>query len=480
MKKEILLSDPLYNLNVSELSKLLREFDVSPVEILDSCFNRIEEINEKILGFLTLAKDEAYQQAKKAEKEIMEKQYLGPLHGIPFGVKDIIDTKGILTTRGSSVFKDNIPNKDAFCISKLKDAGAVMLGKCHTQEFASGPLSYNPYFGTVKNPWDTSRTTGGSSSGSAASVSSRMCPFALGTDTGSSIRGPSALCGIVGLKPTHGRVSLNGVCPNTLSFDHVGPMTRSVVDAAMILEAMSGYDSLDPYSKIMKSSEFSSDMKEGIEGMKIGLCPDLYSNHEVDNEILSAFDKMIRYFENNGVTVETLEINSMERIQEIIDVILSAEFLEFHLPIYKEHSEGYGEIAKEAVENRIGKIGPEQLIAAYRERELLKREVLNLFNNVDVIMAPSLPCISPRIDNWKSSINGREIDYNSPITKPFLTPHNFTGSPAIVVPIGLSSEGLPMSMQIIGDMWKESSVLRFAYALEEENLLNLEGKLPPC
>jgi len=474
------LSEPLFKHSVSELSKLIKELHVSPVEVLDSCFQRIEDVNERVLGFLTLAKDQAYREAKIAEKEIMEKRYLGPLHGIPFGVKDIIDTEGILTTRGSSVFKDNIPSKDAFCVSKLKEAGAVMLGKCHTQEFASGPLSYNPYFGTVRNPWDITRTTGGSSSGSAASVSSRMIPFALGTDTGSSIRGPSALCGIVGFKPTHGRVSLNGVCPNTLSFDHVGPMTRSVEDAATILEALSGYDSLDPYSKIVSSSEISSSMKEGIEGMKIGLCPDLYSNHEVDNEIYFAFEKMIRFFEKNGIIVKELQMNSMEKVQEIIDVIMSAEFLEFHLPIFKDHAEGYGEIAKAAVESRIGNVGPEQLVLAYRERELLKREILMMFDEVDVIMAPSLPCISPRIENWKSSINGKEIDYNSPVTKPFLTPHNFTGAPALVVPIGLSSQGLPMSMQIIGDMWEEGKILRFAYILEKEGLLNLDEKTAPC
>lgn len=474
------MSESLFNYNVSELSRLIKKLDVSPVEVLDSCFQRIEDVNERVLGFLTLAKDEAYGQAKIAEKEIIEKRYLGPLHGIPFGVKDIIDTEGILTTRGSSVFKDNIPQKDAFCVSKLKDAGAVMLGKCHTQEFASGPLSYNPYFGTVKNPWDITRTTGGSSSGSAASVSSRMIPFALGTDTGSSIRGPSALCGIVGMKPTHGRVSLNGVCPNTLSFDHVGPMTRSVEDAAMILEVLSGYDSLDPYSKIVSSTEISSEMKKGIEGMKIGLCPDLYSNHEVDDEIFSAFEKMIQFFEKNGVVVKELQMNSMEKVQEIIDVILTAEFLEFHLPIFKDHAEGYGEIARAAVEDRIGNVGPELLVSSYRERELLKREILAMFSEVDVLVAPSLPCISPRIEDWKSSINGKEIDYNSPITKPFLTPHNFTGSPALVVPIGLSSDGLPMSMQIVGDMWKEGTVLRFGYTLEKENLLNLEGKIPPC
>ena len=257
-------------------------------------------------------------------------------------------------------------------------------------------------------------------------------------------------------------------------------MTRSVEDAATILEALSGYDSLDPYSKIVSSSEISSSMKEGIEGMKIGLCPDLYSNHEVDNEIYFAFEQMIRFFEKNGIIVKELQMNSMEKVQEIIDVIMSAEFLEFHLPIFKDHAEGYGEIAKAAVESRIGNVGPDQLVLAYRERELLKREILMMFDEVDVIMAPSLPCISPRIENWKSSINGKEIDYNSPVTKPFLTPHNFTGAPALVVPIGLSSQGLPMSMQIIGDMWEEGKILRFAYILEKEGLLNLDEKTAPC
>ena len=181
-----------------------------------------------------------------------------------------------------------------------------------------------------------------------------------------------------------------------------------------------------------------------------------------------------------GVKVETIKIGSTKKIQEIIEIILAAEFLEFHLPIYESHGDGYGEIAKAAVESRIGQVTAEQLVSAYRERELHRREILELFDEVDVVMAPALPCISPRIDDWKSTINGREIDYDSPITKQFLTPHNFTGSPAIVVPVGLSSEGLPMSLQIIGNMWEEGIVLRFAYSLEKENLLNLEDKIPSC
>ena len=458
--------DTLCFMTVYELGKKIRSLEVSPVEVVEAHLRRIDAVNEKVLGFLNVTAEIALEEAKKAEAEIMKADYRGPLHGIPYGVKDIIDTAGVCTTRGSSVFQDNVPKEDAHCITRLKGSGAILLGKCHTQEFASGPLSFNPFFGTILNPWDRNRTTGGSSSGSAAAVAARMSPVALGTDTGSSIRGPSALCGLVGLKPTHGRVSLSGVCPNTLSFDHVGPLVRSVQDAALILQVIAGYDEGDPFSRDVPVPDFSAGLKKDLKGMRLGLCPDLYSNAEVDNEILEAFEKSVDVFRELGAEVKVLSFAHSEQFEEVFRVFMAAEFLEFHRPIYEKNLDGYGEIARKAVESRLGTVNCDDLIRAQRKRELLRREVLKLFDEVDVITTPSIPCVAPPVDTWKATINGTEVNYSGSITRPFLTPHNMTGCPSIVVPMGFSEDGLPFSIQLIGRHWEEAEILRAAHAFE--------------
>ncbi|MBT3351813.1 MAG: amidase [Nitrospinaceae bacterium] len=470
--------DALCFMTVHELGEKIRRLEVSPVEVVEAHIRRIEAVNGDVLGFLNITAEMALKQAKKAEDEIVKDDYRGPLHGIPYGVKDIIDTAGVCTTRGSSIFQNNVPTEDAHCVAQLKKSGAILLGKTHTQEFASGPLSLNPFFGTVRNPWDRNRTTGGSSSGSAASVAARMAPVALGTDTGSSIRGPSALCGLVGLKPTHGRVSLSGVCPNTLSFDHVGPLTRSVQDAALILQVIAGYDERDPFSRDVPVPDFAARLGKDLKGMKLGLCPDLYSNAEVDNEISEVFDNSIDVFRELGAEVKNLSFAYSDQFEEVFQVFMSAEFLEFHRPIYEKNSDGYGEIARKAVESRMGTESCDDLVRAQRKRELLRREVLKLFDEVDVIVTPTLPCVAPPIDTWKAVINGKEVDYTGAITRPFLTPHNMTGCPSIAVPMGFSKDGLPVSVQIIGRHWAEAEVLRAAHAFEV-NSPDLLSKSPP-
>ena len=457
----------IYQLGVSELSYLIGAGELSPLDVVDAFIKRIEEVNSKVLGFIEVTGTAAREEAKKAQEEIAAGRKKGPLHGIPYGVKDIIDTAGVPTTNGSAIFQDNVPEQDAHCIELLRRSGAILLGKCHAQEFASGPLSFNPFYGTVRNPWDLSRTTGGSSSGSAASVAALMCPAALGTDTGSSIRGPSALCGIVGLKPTHGRVSLSGVCPNALSFDHVGPMTRSVQDAALILQSISGYDVKDPFSRDVPVPDYFAELKKGIKGMRIGLCPDLYNNSEVDDEVIHVFEKSIEVFCEFGAKAKVLPFDHAVRFHNVIETIISAEFMEFHGPIYEKNADRYGEVARKAVESRIGTITSDDLVHAQRERELLRREVLKLFHEADVIITPSLPCIAPAVDTWRATINGAQVEYGSSITRPFLTPHNLTGCPSIAVPMGFSSGGMPVSLQIIGRHWEEIEVLRAGHAYQE-------------
>jgi len=460
--------EKIFWMHVHELSEQIGNGDFSPVDVVEALLQRIDSINPKILGFIEVTADTALAEARQAQDEIRAGRSLGPLHGIPFGVKDIIDTANVRTTRGSVIFKDRVPAEDADCVARLKRSGAILLGKCHTQEFASGPLSHNDFLGTAHNPWDLARITGGSSTGSAASIAAGLCPAALGTDTGSSIRGPSALCGIVGMKPTHGRVSLRGVCPNCLSYDHVGPMVRSVRDAALLLQGMSGYDPTDPYSRDVPVPDFSARLGAGVKDLRVGLCPGLSDNFEADAEVAGAFERAVDVFRKLNARVSSLPFDAGARLLHVNQVVIPCEFAEFHRPLYKEHPQNYSEYTRKRVEESLTRADLDEYIRAQREREILRRKVLALFEQTDILLMPALPCIAPRIDDLKAIINGKGIEYSLSLTQPFLTLHNLTGFPAIVVPMGFSKkEKMPLSLQIIGKPWEEAEVFRAAYAYEE-------------
>ncbi len=461
-------SHELHWLGIYELSRRIGTGELSPLDVVDALIERIEALNPKILGFIEVTAEAARVEAIKAEEEIAAGRKKGPLHGIPYGVKDIIDTAGVRTTRGSSVFMNRVPDEDAGCIDRLREAGAILIGKCLTQEFASGPLSHNPHFGTARNPWDLSRITGGSSTGSAASVSAGLCPAALGTDTGGSIRAPSALCGIVGLKPTNGRVSLLGVCPNSMSYDQAGPMVRSARDAALFLQGMVGYEPRDPYSREVPISDFSERLNRGVRGMRVGLCPGLTNHAEVDAEVQQAFERAVEVFRSFGAEVKTLEFTEGDRFASIHQAVIGAEFIEFHRPIFEKYSDSYADYTRMRIEECTKHADLDRYIRAQREREVLSRNVLKLFHEVDVILTPALPCIAPKADNLKATINGKEVDYSLDQTMPFLTPQNMTGCPSLVVPMGFSAkDGMSVSLQIIGRRWEEAEVLRAGHAYEE-------------
>jgi aspartyl-tRNA(Asn)/glutamyl-tRNA(Gln) amidotransferase subunit A len=460
------MADDLCYASVDEISCRIERRELSPLDVVEANLARIESVNPKVLGFIHLTAEQARKDAKQAADEIAAGKRKGRLHGIPYGVKDIIDTAGVRTTRGSSFFMDRVPEEDAPAVARLRNAGAILLGKCHTQEFASGPMSHNPHLGTARNPWDPRRITGGSSTGSAASVACGMVPAALGTDTGSSIRGPATHCGIVGLKPTHGRVSLRGVCPNALSYDHVGPLVRTVRDAALVLQAIAGYDRSDPYSYDEPVPDFSAVLDDGVKGLRVALCPDLYENTEVDAEIQLAFDRAVGVLRALGATIESLPFAEAPRIRAVGEVIMAHEFMEFHRPLYQKNPEGYGAETRARVEARIGKENSDAYIRAQRERILLRRAVQALFEKADVIVTPSLPCIAPLIESSTTRINGKEVAYSLAITMPFLTHQNMTGFPALSMPMGFTADGMPTGIQFIGPPWQEAQVLRAGHAFE--------------
>lgn len=472
------MADDLWYAPLHELSRRIATKELSPLDVVEASLQRVEAVNPTVLGFIHLTAEQARKEAREAEREIAAGRRMGPLHGIPYGVKDIIDTGGVRTTRGSSLFMDRVPAEDAFAVAGLRRAGAILLGKCHTQEFASGPMCHNPHLGTARNPWDPSRITGGSSTGSAASVAAGMVPAALGTDTGSSIRGPATHCGIVGLKPTHGRVSLTGVCPNAPSYDHVGPLARTVRDAAMLLQAIAGYDPRDPYSRDVPVPDFSARLEDGVTGMRLALCPDLCENAAVDAEVQLAFDRAVGVLQRLGAHVETLPFPDGERIRAVGEAIIGHEFLEFHRPLYQKNPAAYGEETRARIEARLGTENPDALIRAQRERVLLRRAVRALFDRADIILTPSLPCIAPLIESKTTRINGQEVPYSLAITMPFLTHQNMTGFPALAVPMGFSAEGLPLSIQFIGPPWEEAQVLRVGRAFEAATP-ELRSRRPP-
>ncbi len=265
----MMATDDLCFLSIAELASLMRARTVSPVEVTEAHLARIERLNPTLNAFVTIMAATARETARRAEGELKAGRWRGPLHGVPIGLKDIFDTAGVRTTHGSSFYRDNVPTEDAEAVRRLKDAGAVPIGKCNTHEFAAGSTTNNPWYGPTRNPWALDRSPGGSSGGSGAAVAAFLCPGATGTDTGGSIRGPAACCGIVGLKPTYGRVSIRGIYPNAVSLDHAGPLTRTARDAGLMLGAMAGYDRHDPTSADVPVPDFTAEIEAGVSGLRL-------------------------------------------------------------------------------------------------------------------------------------------------------------------------------------------------------------------
>ena len=470
-------AETLCYLSLHDLSGRIRRGDVSPVEAVEAFLQRIEQLNPRLSAFLTLCADRALEEAKRAGAEIAAGRWRGPLHGVPYGIKDIIDTAGVRTTNGSSFFRNHVPSEDAECIARLRRAGAVMLGKTLTHEFAAAPTTINPHFGTARNPWKLNRITGGSSGGSAAAVAAGLCTFALGSDTGGSIRNPAALCGVVGLKPTHGRTSLVGVCPNVQTFDHLGPMTRTARDAALVLQALAGHDPRDPASRDAPIPDYAANWERGIRGLRLVLCPDLYLNAEVDDEVERAFSKAVQVMRDLGAKVETVHFAQGKRLMELFPLIAGPEFAEFHRPFFEKDPKAYGAEVRERIEDSL-KITADEYVRALRERQLLRREIADFFRGVDALLLPSMPCAAPPIETLMAKVNGKE-HFGMWIHRPFQSPHNVTGCPAVSLPTGFDGDGMPLSLQIVGPEWSEARILAIAGAYEDATP-ELRGARAPC
>ena len=443
-------------ITIAEAADLLHRKQISPVELTTSCLDRIEELNPTVNAFITVMHDSALVQAREAEDEIRAGNWRGPLHGIPIGLKDLIDTAGVKTTCASALFAERVPGEDAEVVHRLKRAGAVLIGKQNMQEFAWGGTSASSYFGAVHNPCDSERIAGGSSGGSAAAVATGMCFGALGTDTGGSVREPAAFCGIVGLKPTYGRVSTRGVFPLSFSLDHVGPLCRNIIDTALLLQAIAGYDKSDttsvdwPVESYTDSLNLRSKPRIGV--VRRPFFDDL--DPEIENAINNAL-KQISYLSSDILEVD---------LPATPGAVQAAEVYAVHSKYFTASPELYGPWMRERM-RQAAAVDAATYIQARQELDRVRRSAPEVFANVDLLVTPTTPVppITLKEAMEMSPEPAGELWLRN--TRPF----NAYGFPTISIPCGFTRTGLPIGLQIAGPNFAEASLLSFAYALEQIN-----------
>jgi aspartyl-tRNA(Asn)/glutamyl-tRNA(Gln) amidotransferase subunit A len=445
-------------MTISEVAQRIRRREVSPVEVTRECLRRTEELNPRLNAFITVMAESALAEAQDAEEEISQGKWRGPLHGIPIALKDLIDTAGVLTTSASALHKDRVPREDAEVVRKLRDAGAVIVGKNNLHEFAYGGSSLISHFGDVHNPWDVNRIAGGSSGGSAASVPAGMACAAIGTDTAGSIREPAALCGCVGIKPTYGRVSSRGVTPLSTSLDHVGPLAAFVEDAAIVLQTIAGYDPADITSAEVPVTDYVSVLKEGAKGLRVGV-PRAYFFDDLDPEVASAMEHALTGIVTLGALIKEvrLEVTTDRTLQ-------AAESYAYHAEDVAKHPELYQ--AETVRRIRAGeKVTAAEYIQKGRELEVARRNIRDVFAEVDLLVTPTTPLPAPTIAELRA--NGKALRPAELKLLRNTRPFNVWGLPAVSVPCGFTQGGLPIGLQIAGPHWREDLVLRLAYAYEQ-------------
>ena len=453
-------------LSLSDSSQMVRSKKVSPVELTHECLSRIEWLNPKLNAFVTVTADSALAEARQAEAEIQHDRWRGPLHGIPIALKDLIDTAGVRTTAASGLFKDRIPTRDAEIVRRLKAAGAVLLGKLNLHEFAYGGSSVISYFDAVHNPWNLDYSPGGSSGGSAAAVAAQLCYGAIGSDTGGSIRQPAGYCGIVGLKPTYGRVSTSGVIPLSWSLDHLGPITRTVTDAALMLQVIAGYDAQDTGSIDVPVPNYAATIAAATSSLRLGILrayfyealhPDIQAAMETAMSVLKKLTRTQR---------DTAPLAASDTYASIMDpyvTILRAEAYAYHKDYVSKSPELYQPQTLKRIQTGAD-ITASAYIQARHQLEQIRRSIARVFETVDLLITPTT-CVPP-------FAIADLLDPNTLREKELLMlrntrPFNMLGLPTVSVPCGFTRANLPIGMQITGPHGGEATVLRLAYAYEQ-------------
>ncbi len=446
--------------SIYELAPLIQNGELSPVRLTEICINRIERLDHKISSFLTVFREEALSAAEKAEREIKAGDWRGPLHGVPIGLKDIVNVYGKATTCGSPALRDNTARADSTIWARLKRAGAILLGKTNLVEFALGASGVNPHTGTPQNPWLQDRVTAGSSSGSGAAVAAGFAFGAIGSDTGGSIRMPAALCGISGLKPTYGRVPRTGVFPLSWSLDHVGPMARSAIDCALMLNVLAGYDPLDSSSFDLPAEDFTVQTGQGFQGLRLGL-PDHYFFENLDAEIREAVHSAVQKMEGAGAEVVELPMPWASEGRAINLAVLLPEAVSVHERLIAEKPEGYSVAVRSRIQAGFN-VPAVDYLRTQRARRRFAERMADVMAEVDVLITPSCPVKAPTIEEC-SRLEPSEAATRLPA---FTGAFNTSGQPSISVNSGFTKEGLPIGMMITAHSFEDAVALRVGAAWE--------------
>lgn len=457
-------SEELQFHSIARLGKMVRDKQLSPVELTQTYLDRIESLDGQLGAFITVMKEQALAQANEAERAIQSGDCKGPLHGIPIAVKDIIYTKGVLTSAGSKVLADHIPDKDSTIIERLNGAGAVLLGKLNLSEFAIGGTIDHP-FGTPRNPWNTEHSAGGSSSGSGVAVASGLCAGALGSDTGGSVRGPASFCGIVGIRPTYGRVTRHGVVPMCWSMDTIGPMTRTVEDCALMLKAIAGRDSRDASSANETVPDYSHSLQDGTQGLRIGLPKEMFEFDGLDSETHDVVTRAVGVLEELGASSKEMTLPTSAHSGAVFVAIADVDAANFHAEWLRTRGDDYDWSTRTRLESAT--LTPASAyIKAQRARELIRRELMDALDKFDVIIMPTGPVPAPTI----AASTGRPGGYYQGKLdlgrRRYTSPAALAGLPALSVPCGFSRSGLPIGVQIIGKPFSEDLLFRVGHTYE--------------
>lgn len=447
----------LTSLTLSGAAELLAKGDLSPVDLTLAHLERIRLLDPKINSYITVTSKRALSEAEEVTDQIRQEKLGGYIAGIPVGLKDLIKTKGVLTTAGSKFFADYVPDNDAFVVRRLAGAGAINLGKLNMHEIALGVTNVNPHFGPCRNPWNLERVSGGSSGGSAAALAAGLCMGALGSDTGGSIRIPASLCGIVGLKPTFGRVSTSGVIPLSWNLDHVGPMARRVRDAAILLSAIAGFDQHNPYSADVPVGDYLNELSEGVRGWRIALATDRFFS-KADPQVRQALRKASAVFIELGARVEEVEFPDAYHAARANGLITPSDAAAFHQERLENSPEKFGEDVLQRLRAGAAYTSTEYINARHTQA-LLRHKYRLFFDEYDALLTPTTPVTAPPIEGPDAVEQARRLTR-------FTAPFNLTGLPALSIPCGFDGVGLPIGMQIVGRPWSEAALLRAGYAYE--------------
>jgi aspartyl-tRNA(Asn)/glutamyl-tRNA(Gln) amidotransferase subunit A len=446
---------------ILETAAALRRREISSAELTAAALERIERLNPATNAMQTVMAEAARERAKQADEELARGEGRGPLHGIPVAVKDLFFTKGVRTTGGSRLFEDHVPDHDAAVVESLRAGGAVLIGKTGMHELAYGITSSNPHFGAVRNPWDRDRIPGGSSGGSGAAVAAGMVAMAMGSDTGGSIRIPASYCGVVGLKPTYGRVSRYGAMPLGFSLDHMGPLTNSVRDAGAVLNVIAGYDPRDESSSHRPVENYVPNIEPSLDGLRIGM-PENYYFERLDAEVGTAVRAAFHTAAERGAKIVPLRMPDIDAINTVARLILLAEasaVLEPHL----DQRDRFGADVLALLDQ--GRLVPAtDYINAQRLRRSMQREFAALWSRVDCLFTPTTPITAPRIGETTVTVGGESQEVRLASTR-LVRAINLLGLPALSIPCGADHHGLPIGLQIVGPPFGEALILRVAQAL---------------